>query len=56
MSDESILSIVIGIILAISGFFIVTKRNKLKIIQKNKNGNNTISNSRITNESDTLKK
>ncbi|MCT4687511.1 hypothetical protein [Vallitalea sp.] len=56
MSNEALLSIVIGVILTVIGYFIVTKRNKLKISQKNKKGSNTISNSTFINDNNAPKK
>lgn len=54
--DTGTLVGIIGIIVSLGAYFLVTKRNNLKINQKNKTGNNTISNSTVANEKNNQKK
>ncbi|HYE12060.1 MAG TPA: hypothetical protein VEF53_17965 [Patescibacteria group bacterium] len=50
MSNEALLGILITVIIGISAFFVVTKKNSLNINQKTKTGNNTMNNNTISNE------
>lgn len=50
MSNEALIGIIITVVIGVSAFFMVTKRNTLNINQKTKTGNNTMNNNTIGNE------
>jgi hypothetical protein len=56
MSNEALLGIIVTVIIGVSAFFVTTKKNSVKINQKNKKGNATINNNIIGNEINKEKK
>ncbi|GKS13521.1 hypothetical protein YDYSY3_45210 [Paenibacillus chitinolyticus] len=56
MSNEALLGIIVTVVLGIGALLITTKKNSIKISQKNKNGNANMNNNTISNEINTDKR
>lgn len=50
MSNETLIGVIISVVLGVAAFFVTTKKNKVTIRQKNKNGKINMNNNIIGNE------
>ncbi len=49
MSNETLIGVIITVVLGVAAFFVTTKKNKVTIRQKNKDGNINMNNNNIGN-------